>query len=228
MSFADQTNFDTPVGYRGTVDSMKSFTALTAAAAAIATVLLLSSCTSPTEIVGRPHRSRSTAASPALPAPAGQRPRAHNDADVAFVTDMIPHHEQAVGCRRLVPGRSTDPAVIKLAAEISAAQGPEIETMKGFLVQWNASADSDHGGSMEGMQMPGMVDDATMTKLQSLKGAEFDTLWLQSMIGHHEGAIGMANTEIADGVNADAKALANDIVTAQQAEIGQMKKMLGQ
>ena len=75
--------------------------------------------------------------------------------------------------------------------------------------------------------MPGMVDDGTMSKLQSLKGAEFDTLWLQSMIGHHEGAIGMANTETAGGANADAKKLAQEIATTQQGEIGQMKKMLG-
>ena len=47
--------------------------------------------------------------------------------------------------------------------------------------------------------MQGMVDDATMIKLRSLKGAEFDTLWLQSMISHHQGAIEMADTEIADG-----------------------------
>ena len=115
----------------------------------------------------------------------------------------------------LVPDRSTNPAVIELAADISAAQGPEIETMKAFLVQWNgrrAGRASSRGprAAWRRMQMPGMVDDGTMSKLESLKGAEFDTLWLQSMIGHHEGAIEMANTEIADGANADAKKLAQD------------------
>jgi uncharacterized protein (DUF305 family) len=72
-----------------------------------------------------------------------------------------------------------------------------------------------------------MVDGATMERLETLKGAEFDTLWLQSMIGHHEGAIAMANTEIADGADADAKDLAAEIVKTQQAEIDQMKQMLG-
>ena len=57
---------------------------------------------------------------------------------MTFATDMIPHHQQAVDLSALVPDRSTNPAVIKLAADISAAQGPEIETMKAFLVQWNA------------------------------------------------------------------------------------------
>ena len=75
--------------------------------------------------------------------------------------------------------------------------------------------------------MHGMVDDATMAKLQSLKGAEFDTLWLQSMIGHHQGAVTMANTEIAKGQSVDMITMAKNIVTAQQAEIDQMKQMLG-
>ena len=75
--------------------------------------------------------------------------------------------------------------------------------------------------------MQGMVDDATMTKLESLNGSEFDTLWLQSMISHHEGAIEMARAEITNGKNVDAKGLAQTIVDTQQAEIGQMKQMLG-
>jgi uncharacterized protein (DUF305 family) len=66
-----------------------------------------------------------------------------------------------------------------------------------------------------------------MTKLESLQGAEFDTLWLQSMIAHHEGAIEMAQTEIASGANDDAKRLAQGIVTTQQGEITQMKQILG-
>ncbi|TPG25560.1 DUF305 domain-containing protein [Mycobacterium hodleri] len=77
------------------------------------------------------------------------------------------------------------------------------------------------------MEMQGMVDDATMMRLAAMTGAEFDKLWLQSMIAHHEGAIAMADTEIADGANADAKTLAKQIVTAQQAEISQMKQMQG-
>ncbi len=75
--------------------------------------------------------------------------------------------------------------------------------------------------------MAGMVDEATMTKLESLSGAEFDTLWLESMISHHQGAIEMAKAEIANGENVDAKRLAQTIIDTQQAEIGQMKQMLG-
>jgi uncharacterized protein (DUF305 family) len=72
-----------------------------------------------------------------------------------------------------------------------------------------------------------MVDEATMTKLESLNGTEFDTLWLESMISHHQGAIEMAKAEIANGENVDARRLAQTIIDTQQAEIGQMKQMLG-
>jgi uncharacterized protein (DUF305 family) len=73
-----------------------------------------------------------------------------------------------------------------------------------------------------------MVDQATITKLDSSHGSEFDTLWLQSMIGLDQGAVEMANAEIADGKNVDAAGLAKQIVEARQAEIGQIKQLLGE
>ena len=188
---------------------------LIALVAAVATALLVSSCTSPSSNssdghTDHTHGSESSAAAP------------NNAADVAFVSGMIPHHEQAVEMSALVPQRSTNPEVIKLAADISAAQEPEIQTMKGFLAKWNAAGHEGHDMGA----MTGMVDDGSMAKLETLKGADFDKLWLTSMIGHHEGAVTMAKTEIADGANADAKALADHIVTAQEAEIAQMKQMV--
>ncbi|WP_373283269.1 DUF305 domain-containing protein [Nocardia vinacea] len=51
---------------------------------------------------------------------------------------------------------------------------------------------------------------------------------MELMIEHHTGAIAMSNTELAGGVNPDAKALATAIVAAQQAEIGTMRGLLGQ
>lgn len=196
---------------------------LIALVAAVATALLVSSCTSPSSSssdghTDHTHGNESSAAAP------NNAP--NNAADVAFVSGMIPHHEQAVEMSALVPQRSTNPEVIKLAADISAAQEPEIQTMKGFLAQWKVDAGTGHEGHDMGA-MAGMVDDEAMAKLETLKGAEFDKLWLTSMIGHHEGAVAMANTEIAQGANADAKALASRIVTAQEAEIAQMKKMVG-
>jgi uncharacterized protein (DUF305 family) len=222
---------------------MKSFAArIVAVLAALAAVLFVSACNTPASDghTGHEHGADSSAAGTST---ADAKPADFNDADVSFVTDMVPHHEQAVEMSALAPDHSTNPEVVKLAAEISAAQGPEIETMKVFLVQWTGgeapagaggqersdpgSGSGNEGHDMGSMQMPGMVDEDTMKKLGTLQGAEFDTLWLQSMIGHHEGAIAMADTELAEGVNGDAKSLAQQILTAQEAEITQMKQMLG-
>jgi uncharacterized protein (DUF305 family) len=188
--------------------------------AAIAAALFLSSCNSSASVDQTSHEQTDA------PVITGE-PAGFNADDVAFATNMIPHHKQAVELSALVGDRSTNPELIELAKQISAAQGPEIEIMKVLLVQWKENADtgSEHGG--HGSAMVGMVDEATMTKLKSLNGAEFDTLWLQSMISHHQGAIEMARAEITNGENVDAKGLAQTISDTQQAEIGQMKQMLG-
>jgi uncharacterized protein (DUF305 family) len=189
---------------------------------ALAAALFLSGCSSTAGTGGDGHTDHEHSDEPAI---TGQ-PAGHNADDIAFVTGMIPHHQQAVDMSALVPDRSTNPQVIDLASRISAAQQPEIDTMKVFLVQWKENPDTDSGHAGHGNAMQGMVDDATMAKLRSLNGAEFDTLWLRSMIGHHQGAIEMAKAELANGTNVDAKRLAQTIIDTQQAEIGEMNEML--
>jgi uncharacterized protein (DUF305 family) len=200
---------------------MRSATHRVAAAlAAATTALFLSSCSSP---ASDGHAGHEHADEPVI---TGQ-PAGYNADDVAFATNMIPHHQQAVDLSAMVPDRSTNAGLVALAQQISAAQQPEIDVMKVFLVQWNENPDINSGHAGHGNAMQGMVDAATMTKLESLTGAEFDKLWLESMIGHHQGAIEMAKAEIANGDNVDAKDLAKNIVTTQEAEIGQMKQMVG-
>lgn len=191
-----------------------------AATVALAAALVLTSCSHPASDGHSDHGH------PEAPVITGQ-PAGYNADDVAFATNMIPHHQQAVDLSAMVPDRSDNAELIALAKQISAAQQPEIEILKVFLVQWNENPDSNSGQAGHGSAMAGMVDAATMTKLESLKGADFDKLWLVSMISHHQGAIEMANAEIATGDNVDAKTLAKNIVATQGTEIGQMKQMLG-
>ena len=200
---------------------MRSVTRQVAATlAALAVALFVSSCTAP---ASDGHTGHEHADEPVI---TGQ-PAGYNADDVAFATNMIPHHKQAIDLSALAPSRSTNAGLVALARQISAEQQPEINVMKVFLVQWNENPDTNSGHSGHGNAMQGMVDAATMTKLASLTGAEFDKLWLESMIGHHQGAIEMAKAEIANGDNVDAKDLAKNIVTTQEAEIGEMKQMVG-
>lgn len=155
-----------------------------------------------------------------------------NDADVMFTQMMYPHHAQAVEMANLVEGRTENQAIIDLAAEISAAQAPEMEQMATLLESFGQPAPSaDMGMDMGGMEMggmSGMMSAEDMGALEQASGAEFDQMWLTMMIAHHTGAIEMAEMELANGQNPDAQQIATDIIAAQEAEIEQMNTLLAQ
>lgn len=157
-----------------------------------------------------------------------------NDADVEFAQQMIPHHEQAIEMAKIAETRAGSDEVKSLAADIEAAQGPEIETLEGWLESWGEdvpSGEMDHGdmnhGSSDEGGMAGMMDEEDMKSLEDASGAEFDRMFLQMMIEHHEGAVAMAETEVQDGENADAIAMAQKVISDQQAEIDLMNGLLG-
>lgn len=159
------------------------------------------------------------------PTPGTPAAGAHNDADVSFATGMIPHHAQAVTMADMAAKKATNAEVKKLATAIKAAQSPEITQMSGWLKGWGQPV-PDTTSSMGGMDMGnGMMTDADMKKLDAASGAAFDRMWLQMMIKHHQGAVTMATTELTAGSNADAKMLAQNIITSQKTEITQMQKL---
>jgi uncharacterized protein (DUF305 family) len=170
--------------------------------------------------------SAAASASTSASAEAGE----HNDADIDFATEMIQHHRQAVEMAELAADRASSQEVKDLATKVKAAQDPEIQTMSGWLTSWGEEVPADMSG-MEGHDMssgmPGMMSSEDMDKLEKASGVEFDKMFLDMMVQHHEGAVEMAETEKADGRYAPATKLADDVITAQTAEIEQMNKMLG-
>ena len=156
----------------------------------------------------------------------------HNDQDVSFATDMVPHHQQAVEMADLAAARASDATVKALAARIKAAQDPEIRTMQGWLSDWDKASDMggmDHGGGSSmagGSDGMGMMSDADMGALKAASGTAFDRMFLTSMISHHTGAIEMAKTEQAKGKHQPAKDLAKTIQDTQAQEIAEMQQIL--
>lgn len=166
----------------------------------------------------------------------------HGAADVAFASDMVQHHAQALVMVDLTAGRPLDPEVAALAEQIRATQAPEIEQMAGWLLEWgeevpatvrdhaSAGHGDDHAG-MEGMEdmedMPGMMSADEMTALEDAPDAAFQDLWLEMMVEHHEGAVAMARTQQQEGRYAPAVELAEAVEASQTAEIEQMRALLG-
>jgi uncharacterized protein (DUF305 family) len=150
----------------------------------------------------------------------------HNQADVVFLQNMIPHHAQAIMMSQMARNRATTPQVKDLAVRIEAAQQPEIDQMRGLLTAWGAPAPAAPGGGMGPMGSMGGMGQGQMPGMMS--GTGFDRMFLQMMIVHHQGAIDMSHTELAQGSNPAARDLAQRIITAQQAEINQMQTLLQQ
>lgn len=158
-----------------------------------------------------------------------------NQADVDFATDMIPHHAQAGSMVDLTVGRDLSPEVEGLAEQILTAQTPEIETMVDWLTDWDqpipATArdhDNAHGDGASDLKtdMPGMMSHEEMAELEAAPDEDFERMWLEMMIEHHQGAIEMAKTERADGEYPPATDLAATIETTQQDEIDLMEGLL--
>ncbi|WP_433436536.1 DUF305 domain-containing protein [Nonomuraea sp. CA-141351] len=190
------------------------------AVALVTGTLVLSACGSVT--AGQDTTAVSNAA-PVMTTSSAQPSADFNEADVMFAQMMLQHHRQAVEMADLAGTRASDKEVKDLAAKIKAAQEPEIQTMQSWLKAWGKPMPT--GGTME-PGMPGGMSERDMERLKASTGSAFDKEFLRMMIRHHKGAIAMARAEQARGTNPQAKQLAGTIVTDQQAEVEQMRKIL--
>lgn len=145
--------------------------------------------------------------------------------DLMFAAMMIPHHQQAVKMSNLALERSTNPELLALAKQIKAAQQPEIEQMQAWLDQSGSTSMSSMMAGHDHGTMGGMLDDSQMAALAAATGTEFDRLYLEGMIAHHQGAIEMA-AMVASSANPQARALGEAIISSQTAEIATMRELL--
>ena len=141
-------------------------------------------------------------------------------ADVMFAQMMIPHHQQAVDLGAIALNGEASPEVLALAKQIADHQTHEIEHMQAWLDAAGASEHMDHD-----MAMDGMLTQAQLDALKAAKGSEFDRLFLEGMIAHHEGAISMAK-DVVDSKNPDVAEMAAAVIETQTAEIEYMKELL--
>lgn len=152
-----------------------------------------------------------------------------NQADVHFNMMMIPHHEQAIEMSDIIlSADGISPETAALAQQIKDAQAPEITQMTTWLEDRGYPASSGMS-DMPGMQGgDGMLSDDDLDELRTLTGEDAERTFLLQMIEHHEGAIQMAEDEIATGEDADTISLCRSIVTSQTAEIMVMRQLLAE
>jgi uncharacterized protein (DUF305 family) len=213
-------------------------------AAGLTAVLAASACKTatpePARVGGQPAAQASAAPTPdakgIFRVPGIRQP--FSVADVNFMSGMIPHHAQAVVMAGWAASRGARNDVRILCERIVVAQRDEIAFMQRWLSdrgQEVPEATATHhkmkmpNGTVHDMLMPGMLTDEEMAQLDKARGAEFDRLFLQGMIKHHQGAITMVEELLASyGAAQDDEIyrFASDVFADQSTEIDRMTKML--
>jgi uncharacterized protein (DUF305 family) len=161
----------------------------------------------------------------------------YSDADIDFMTGMIPHHAQAVIMAGWAPSHGARSDVKILCERIVVGQADEIRSMQTWLEDRgqpvpDAKSTRMHmkmNGVEHDMLMPGMLTDEEMAALDKARGPQFDRLFLNGMIKHHQGAIDMVNDLFkAYGAAQDDTIykFSSDVFADQSIEITVMKKML--
>jgi uncharacterized protein (DUF305 family) len=150
--------------------------------------------------------------------------------DVGFAQDMSVHHQQAVLMAGLARDRSGNPAIRSLAFDIERTQLEQVGRMQGWLSLWNA-APLPTGRYMTWMPdgtatMPGMASPAELKRLQSASGRDFDVLFLQLMLRHHQGGAPMARYAAAHAETDQVRNLAEKILVSQTAEAQYLTQLL--
>lgn len=163
--------------------------------------------------------------------------RSFTDADVHFMSGMIPHHAQAVLIASWAPTHDARADIRAFCERVVVGQGDEIAIMQNWLRDRGLpvpAATATHlrmkmGGMEHDMLMPGMLNAEELARLDSARGPRFDRLFLTFMIRHHEGAISMVEELLGSPGAAQDELiikLANDIFADQTTEIERMKTIL--
>lgn len=204
---------------------------------------------SPAATTGRPPPADPPALDPAVSEQAARVDsvrRTYTRADVEFMQGMIEHHAQALVMSRMAPSHGASPSLQIMARRIINAQNDEIDLMQAWLrdrgedvpeprVQANESGHTGHDTTTDARRdaghalMPGMLTDTQIAALDAARGEEFDRLFLQFMIRHHQGAVTMVRDLVArEGAAREASVfkLASDIGADQASEITRMQSML--
>ena len=155
-----------------------------------------------------------------------QSPPTPHSAEATFVRGMIPHHAQAITMAQALRRRSGDRTLRSLALDIELGQQEQIRQMQGWLHLWNlppvnpaAPLPAAHARLM------GMASPAELTALNTRPVPEAETLFVQLMIRHHQGAIPMAQAVVELGQEPRVLTVAQSIITGQSSEIDAMRSM---
>ncbi len=139
--------------------------------------------------------------------------------DERFIDSMVPHHQGAVEMAEVGLKNADHREIKDLSRNIISSQKAEIEDMKSIKKAEFGSSSVPMKMSPKQMDMMGMMMDPSKLANEH----PFDKAFIDNMIPHHQSAIEMAQVAQNKSQNPRIKELADNIVSAQEKEISQMK-----
>jgi uncharacterized protein (DUF305 family) len=142
--------------------------------------------------------------------------------DLQFLDSMMHHHDGAIAMAEMALLKSEREELKTFARKIIEDQKRENAQMKTWRESWYSGKPSALNMELEGMKMGNMSSEHSK-EMDAMQGKAFDTHFLDMMVPHHEGAVKMARELLKRGEHAELKALAEQIIKEQEAEINQMQ-----
>lgn len=144
----------------------------------------------------------------------------HNDADVRFSQEMIPHHQQTIQMAELVATRTSNEYVMTVSEHLIDDERTEIRQMTKWLQSWKAQVPQENAKSTH--SMPGMLSQQQMATMARQSGAEFDRTWLTLLSTHLGHGIVMVESVQAKGEHQPTLDLAGKLLTGQRQQIAEI------
>ncbi|WP_245780199.1 DUF305 domain-containing protein [Actinopolyspora lacussalsi] len=146
--------------------------------------------------------------------------------DLEFAEQMVAHHESETQLLEVAIKNSPDDQVVEFAEQLEQQHGPRLEEIRSWLRErGEGEVTPGEVGTGEDSQMPGTDVSSELTELEEVQQGSFDSLWLKSMIDHHEAVVEMARTEIDKGSNEEMKSIATAILDSRTTELDELRQL---
>ncbi|MFU7517355.1 DUF305 domain-containing protein [Clostridium sp. HCS.1] len=144
-----------------------------------------------------------------------------------FVLEMIPHHEGGINMAKAIVKYGSNPEVKKIAENIITSQSAQIPIMEELKTKFEKEKPSSKADSKKYIKEYDKIKDTMFKKMKDVIITDnVDVNFLQEMIYHHEGAIGMANNILKYTTDPELKKLAENMVSTQSKGVEEMKSLL--
>jgi uncharacterized protein (DUF305 family) len=144
-----------------------------------------------------------------------------NDADITFARQALAHHQQGVDLASLADTRAENPQLKAFAKRVIDTHEPEVARLSALIESWGQPAPDDP--NLEHVQRDGYVSPGDMAALSALSGKDFDRRFATLLLRQREAGVRIADAEVQNGRNPDARDLAATTSRSQQQEITELR-----